>query len=217
VLNTVLPKARHAAQIENISVNPVVVKPGQTIDVAYAAVADGGYLRLLGNDGTIWAQKPFSSNGDTEFVVPPAPNARAMRVLLHVTRGTSTAESMAGIAVANVSSPALAPDPQIAGDDDPNLPAAASGDANGTFEVLTKVVRSGGPIQVKILSPRNGMRVSLMDLQSHEIAGLDAGPDADVVTLRAPLVQAATRYIVQIGFTDGFGQESIVQPITVVP
>lgn len=217
VLNAIEPRSREDAQIDDISVHPAVVRPGQTLDVAYSAAADTGYLRLLGSDGTIWAQKPFSSDGQSQFVVPAAAGLHEMRVLLHVTKGRSTAQSMAGIVVAAPAGASAADNPQIAADDDPNLPAATSDDANGTFEVLTKTVRSGGPIAVKIISPRNGMRVSLMDTQSHEISGLDAGADANVVTLRAPTVRVPTRYIVEVNFTDGFGQESIVQPVTVLP
>ena len=78
-------------------------------------------------------------------------------------------------------------------------------------------MRSGNPIKIRILSPRNGMRFSLTDSQSHELAHLDAGTDADVVTLPAPAVSVPTRYVVVASFTDGFGQESIVQPVTILP
>ena len=106
---------------------------------------------------------------------------------------------------------------QIAGDDDPTSAAAASSDANETFEVLDRTVRSGGTIHVRILSPRNGMRIALTDGQSREMTGVDVGAEPDAITLRAPAVTAPTRYTVVASFTDGFGQESIVQPLTVLP
>lgn len=218
VLNALPAKPSGSASIENISVNPVVVKPGEVATVAYAANGDGGYVRLEGLDGTIWGEQPFSSSGQTHFVIPPVGAAGGLRVVLHVSKGGTKAESVAGL-VLDVA-PKLAATsaaPQIAGDDDPAVPAAASSDENGTFDVLTKEVRSGGTIEVKILSPRNAMRIALMDMQSHEVAGVDLGADADVVTLRAPVVSVATRYIVQANFTDGFGQESVVQPIVVDP
>jgi len=216
VLNAIVPRVR-GAQIEDLSVHPVVAQPGQTIDVEYAAVAAGGYVRLLGSDGAIWAQKPFSSNGQTSFVVPPAPGAHEMHVLLYATKGSSAAQSIAGIVVAAASSPAAAQSDQIVGDDDPYAAAATSDDANGVFEVLNRTARSGQPIRVRILSPRNGMRIALNDAQSHEVTGSDAGADADVVTLRAPTVLLATRYTIVASFTDGFGQESVVQPVTILP
>ncbi len=105
VLNALVPRIR-GAQIDDISVHPVVAKPGQKVDVSYRAAAEAGYVRLLDSDGTIWAQKPFSRNGLTEFVLPAAPNARELRVLLHVSKGNSIAQSMAGIVVATQSAPA---------------------------------------------------------------------------------------------------------------
>ena len=45
---------------------------------------------------------------------------------------------------------------------------------------------------------------------------MNVGAEADVVTLRAPAVTVPTRYTV-VGFTDGFGQESVVQPVTIPP
>ncbi|HVN68615.1 MAG TPA: hypothetical protein VMU38_03050 [Candidatus Binatia bacterium] len=220
VLNTLVMRPHSKAQIAAISVNPVVARPGETVEVAYSAAGDEGYVRLMGTDGTIWGQQPFSRTGQTHFVVPPFANPGELRVLLHVTKGNSTAQSMAGIVVAAAHAPAAAPAaaaPAILSDDDPASAATMSSDANGTFELAAKTVRSGGSIAVKIISPRNGMRIALVDLQSHEVQGVDVGASDDVVTLHAPTVQAATRYVVQASFTDGFGQESVVAPVTVVP
>ena len=215
VLNALVPRIR-GAQIDDISVHPVVAKPGQTVDVSYRAAAEAGYVRLLDSDGTIWAQKPFSRNGLTEFVVPAAPNARELRVLLHVSKGNSIAQSMAGIVVANQSAPAATGDSQIAGDD-ATATVGTGADENGTFEVLNRTVKSGNPIRVRIISPRNGMRIALNDAQSREVTAMNVGADANVVTLRAPAVRVAARYTVVAGFTDGFGQESVVQTVTILP
>lgn len=214
VLNALVPKIR-GAQIDDISVHPVVAKPGQTVDVSYRAAAEGGYVRLLDSDGTIWAQKPFARNGLTEFVVPAAPNTRELRVLLHVTKGNSIAQSMAGIVVEDGAA-AVGGGSQIVGDDS-NASVGTGADENGTFEVLNRTVRSGNPIRVRIISPRNGMRISLNDAQSREVAGLNVGADANVVSLRAPAVAVAARYTVVAAFTDGFGQESVVQTVTILP
>ena len=223
VLNAIVPVATNrAARIGSISVSPVIAKPGQVIDVSYTATAESGYVRLLGVDGTIWAQKPFSARGETQFVVPYFSGPREMRVVVHVARGQTSAQSTAGLVVADLAGrPASAADTQVAGDDESGsgsiADGSASGSANGTFAVLTPQVRSGNPIKIRILSPRNGMRFSLTDSQSHELAHLDAGTDADVVTLPAPAVSVPTRYVVVASFTDGFGQESIVQPVTILP
>lgn len=194
------------AQISSISVQPVIARPGQMIDVAYAAQGDAGYVRLVGDDGTIWQQRPFSRYGETQLSVPPVQSLREMRVVVHVVKGHTVAQSMAGLVVAN------------AGDDDPITSATAtSSDSNETFQVLEPTVKSGGPIHVRILSPHNGMRIALTDSQSHEVTGSDVGTDTDTVTMRAPVVWVATRYTVVLSFTDGFGQESVVAPVTVVP
>jgi hypothetical protein len=220
VLNAVAGRGSGAAQIAAISVKPVVAAPGQTVSVAYAASGQDGYVRLLDADGTIWAQKPFARGGETELVVPPVSRSQEMRVMLRVTKGRSAAQSVAGLLVVPASSrpAAAAAAPQIAGDDDPGTGSAIAGsDANGTFEVATATVKSGGTIRVHVLSPRNGMRIALTDGQSHEVTGVDVAADADVITLQAPAVTAPTRYTVVASFTDGFGQESIVEPVTVVP
>jgi hypothetical protein len=224
VLNATIPPLSGAgakvARIGSISVSPVIAKPGQTIDVSYTATAESGYVRLLGTDGAIWAEKPFSSRGETQFVVPYFSGTREMRVLVHVARGQTSAQSTAGLVVADLAGRPASADTQVVGDDESgsgSIADGSAGSANGTFAVLTPQVRSGNPIKIRILSPRNGMRFSLADSQSHEIAHLDAGTDADVVTLPAPAVSVPTRYVVVASFTDGFGQESIVQPVTILP
>ncbi len=218
VLNTI-PGRGEVASIGAISVLPIVARAGQSVKVAYAAGGDGGFVRLVGGDGTIWAQQPFSSGGETRLAVPPVTSSQEMRVLLRVTKGHSAAESVAGLVVLPALAPASAgvsaPASQIAGDDDPT--SAASSDANGTFALAAATVKSGDTIRVRILSPRNGMRVALTDGQSHEITGVSVGADADVITLKAPAVTVPTRYTVVASFTDGFGQESVVAPVTVVP
>jgi hypothetical protein len=220
VVNAVIAaKGGARASIADLSVKPMVARPGDTLKVAYSAAGDGGYVRLEGTDGTIWTQKPFSSGGETQLVVPPVADGRELHVVLHVTKGASAAQSAAGILVSTPRAAQAQSDggPAIAGDDDPNDAASAGSDANGTFEVASRAVHSGAPITVKILSPRNGMRIALNDTQSKEVTGTDVGSESDVVTLRAPAVTAATRYTVVATFTDGFGQESIVAPVTILP
>jgi hypothetical protein len=219
VVNAIIAKGGASASIADLSVKPMVAKPGETLKVAYSAVGEGGYVRLEGTEGTIWAQQPFSRGGETQLVVPPVADGRELRVVLHVTRGASAAQSAAGILVSSPHAAQAAADtgPTIAGDDDPNDAATVGSDANGTFQVATRAVHSGDAITVKILSPRNGMRIALDDTQSKEVTGTDVGSDSDVVTLRAPAVTAATRYTVVATFTDGFGQESIVAPVTILP
>ncbi|MGZ3563003.1 MAG: hypothetical protein ACXVAS_14305 [Vulcanimicrobiaceae bacterium] len=221
VVNSVPPKVidRSNAQIRDISVSPVVARPGQTIRIADDAAGNGGYVRLVGADGAVWAQKPFSHEGTTEFAVPAVPSSRQMRVLLRVTKGQSAAETSAGliVAAAEQQSPAAKPAPSTQAYSEAKPDSAADGYANGTFQVETASVKSGGTIHVRILSPRNGMRLALTDTQSREITGVNVGVDQEMVALRAPNAQTATRYIVVASFTDGFGQESIVQPIIVAP
>ncbi|HEY3675789.1 MAG TPA: hypothetical protein VGK84_07320, partial [Candidatus Tumulicola sp.] len=208
VLNTVASKASAGAQIANVQVSPVVAKPGQPVDVAYAASGDGGYVRLTSADGTIWAQKPFSRAGATSFVVPSVAHTDQMRVVLHVTKGRSTAESSAGFIVAGAPTATAA---STVNDD-----AASAGGANGTFAVMTPSVPSGGTIHLNVLSPRDHMHLALVD-GSTEISSIDVGSDAGIVTLKAPAVKVPTKYTVVANFTDGFGQESIVEPVTVRP
>jgi hypothetical protein len=221
VLNTTVPPLPGArakvARIGSISVSPVIAKPGQLVDVSYAATGQRGYVRLLGLDGTIWGQQPFSSHGETQFVVPYFSGVREMRVLVHVTRGQTSAQSTAGLVVADLTGRPVSGDSQVVGDDEAGSGSIANGPQNGTFALLTPEVKSGNPIKIRILSPRNGLRVSLADGQSREIAHLDVGTDADIVELPAPAVSVPTRYVVIASFTDGFGQENIVQPVMILP
>jgi len=221
VLNSLPLKRGGGAQVASVQVAPIAARPGQAIAVSYAANADAGYVRLTGSDGAIWAQKPFSPSGSTAFIVPPVAGTREMRVVVHVTKGGSTAESSAGFIVsatpsAPVAAAAAAPAPQIAGDDGSTQTSTAEAGANGTFQVTTPVVPSGGSIHVQILSPRNDMRISLNDA-THEVSGHVVRSDATTVTLAAPAVKVPTRLTVMANFTDGFGQESIVEPVTVRP
>jgi hypothetical protein len=227
VVNAVPPKvvSRSGARIMDISVNPAVAAPGQTVNVAYSAAGTDGYARLVGMDGTVWSQRPFSRSGATELVVPMIPTSREMRVVLHVTKGRSTAESSAGLLV-NVgtqnTTTASQTSQSSADTTQADSTVQASGEtndpnANGTFSLSSNTVKSGGSIHVQIISPRNGMRISLMDTQSREISGVNVGSDAQSATLQAPNVNITTRYIVEVSFVDGFGQESIVEPVTVTP
>lgn len=211
------PRGRDAAAITGISVDPIAAKPGQMVTVTYNASGTSGYVRLLGRDGTIWAQRPFSHGGKASFVVPPVSDSREMRVLLHVSKGRTNAESSAGLVVAAAMQAAAKPAAPASDAGAADATGAGDGGANGTFALLTPRVPSGGTIRVKILSPRNGMRVSLNDGQSHEVSGVNIGADQETVTLHAPSVSLATRYTVVASFTDGFGQESIVEPVTVAP
>jgi hypothetical protein len=221
VLNAIPPKvvSRGGAQISDIAVHPAVAAPGDTVTVSYAAAATTGYVQLMDSDGAVWLQKPFARNGMTQFVVPPVKRSREMRVLLHVMKAHSAAESSAGFLVSVPNHLVAASSASDASASDPIAPVASAptDEQNGTFQLTTNKVASGSSIHVQIISPRNGMRISLMDTQSHEITGVDIGSDADSVTLEAPVVKLATRYIVQASFVDGFGQESVVEPITVSP
>lgn len=121
------------AQISNLTVKPAVAKPGQPIDVSYAANGDHGYVRLQGRDGTIWTHQAFARNDETWFSAPPVSGTHA---------DTARAASSASNA------------PAIAGDNDPGS-AATDSDASGTFEVLGHAVKGGNPIHVRILSQRH--------------------------------------------------------------
>ncbi len=220
VLNAVAGGAA-SAEIAGISVSPLVAKPGQTVNVAYSASGEGGYVRLLGGDGTIWQQEPFARGGQSQLVVPPVTSSQQMKVLLHVTKGHSAAQSVAGLLVVPTTAEirAAAPSSPILSDDDPGTGSAAASDssANATFSLASSTIRSGATIHVHVISPRNGMRIALTDGQSREVAGLNVGSDSNEVTLTAPVVTVPTRYTVVATFTDGFGQESVVEPLTVVP
>lgn len=96
-------------------------------------------------------------------------------------------------------------------------PAPTKDNANGVFQVEKPLVKSRGTIGVRILSPRNGMLLSLTDMQSRQISSKAVGVDQDFVQLRAPRVGVSTRYTVVMSFEDGFGQETIVQTVTVAP
>lgn len=220
VLNAVAGRGAGAPQIAGISVSPLVAKPGQSVNVAYSASGDDGYVRLMGDDGTIWAQQPFSHAGQTRLIVPPVTASQQMKILLHVTKGRAAVQSVAGLLVVpSAASRSIASPPQIVGDDDPTTASSAASDAgeNGTFALAASTVKSGATVHVHVLSPRNGMRISLTDGQSHEVTGLNVGSDSSDITLTAPTVTAPTRYTVVASFTDGFGQESVVEPLTVVP
>jgi hypothetical protein len=221
VLNTVAPRLGGGARIESLAVRPAVAKPGQTIDVTYSANADAGTVRLVDAAGTVWAQQPFSRNGETTLTVPSLRDGAELQVVLSVAKASTAAKSMAGLVVASALHPIAAAAAgsrvEIAGDDDPNVPAATDADSNGTFQVLDRTVKSGQPIRIHIISPRNDMRIALTDSQSHEVAAQNVGAQADTVTLTAPNVTQATTYTVVATFTDGFGQESVVQPVTVLP
>ena len=219
VVNVEIPH-NAGPQIGNVSVDPVVAAPGQTVTVAYTASASDGYVRLLDRDGTVWAQKPFSHDGITTFAIPPVAGSREMRVLLHVTKGRGYAESSAGLVVASASpiAPSAGNDlPLVAGSDGGSALSTAGDAANGTFSVARTRVRSGETIDVRVLSPRNAMRIALNDPQSHEVSAVNVGSDADVVPLRAPAVRVPSRYTVVATFTDGFGEETVVAPVTIAP
>ena len=195
------------AQISNIEVDPIVAHPGDLIHIKYSASASDGYVRLLDSQGTIWSQFRSSRDGSTWMRVPLFDTDREMRVLLHVKRGTSVAQSSAGLIV-------------IASKDELNSDSAPSKDTgaeNGIFSIASTKVRSGGTIKIHVLTPRDGLRIALTDTASNEISGVEVGLDQDVIYLHAPSVQVAGRYVIVASFRDGFGEESVVAPVVVAP
>jgi hypothetical protein len=221
------PARLAGATIASLSVSPIVAKAGQPVNVFYRASGSSGEVRLVDANGNVWARQPFSRSGETILGVPPFLQDRELQVVVRVLQGSSVAQSSAGLLVSAAHAPAATPEataPKAAaantadtGRASSAADTAADGYANGTFQVEAATVKSGGTIHVRILSPRNGMRLALTDTQSREITSVNVGVDQDSVALRAPNVQVGARYIVVASFTDGFGQESIVQPVTVTP
>lgn len=213
VLNAMPPRTivRRGAEISRISVAPMFAKPGQIVRVAYAATADAGYVRLESADGTIWGQQRFSGKGSTYFQVPALAGTREMRVVVRVTRRGSSAQSSAGLIVSSAGFSALSAPPLRT----PGAPTPAN--FSSTFQVETPSVRSGATIRVRIVAPRNGMRLSLTDTQSRQISSVRVGLTQKIVKIRAPEVRLAARFVLVASFTDGFGQETVVQPVTISP
>lgn len=210
VVNAIpLPKPRllSGANIASIEIDPIVAHPGDLVHVMYASNGDEGFLRMLDQHGTIWAQIPSSKSGNSWMRVPLFDRDREMRVSLNIKRGPSSAQSSAGMIVI-ASKGAIGED--LAAKKD-------TGAENAIFKIAKTNVKSGGTVKIKVLTPRPGLRIALADTQSHEIDGMNVGFDQPWVYLRAPDVQLAQRYVIVASFTDGFGQESVVAPLIVAP
>jgi hypothetical protein len=137
-------------------------------------------------------------------IPPPVVPAPAPTVL-----PTGPASSM------TVAQGAFAQSPQGSNAQIINIPPQAGTPLHDTFALTSKVVKSGATFPIKILHDEREMHVALMDMTGDEITGVDVAAGQKTISLTAPHVPKPDKYLVVATFTDGYGQETVVRPVTI--
>ncbi len=96
-----------------------------------------------------------------------------------------------------------------------NIPPQENTPVSEPFSLSSKTINSGATFAVKILHDERQMHVALMDMTGDEITGADVARGQRTVSLTAPHVPKPDKYLVVATFTDGFGQETVVRPLTI--
>jgi hypothetical protein len=219
------PVARlNAVALENDS-----VKGGDPIAVDYQTNSRTGSVRLIDEQGTVRAEALLRSDGRSVLVAPYVDADQDFRVVIDAERGTGHAEAEVPVRVLrslpdSVGSadaprpgavPAIAPvgaGAASAGAADAPAGAAIPSD-NAPFTVAP-VQAAGQSITVTILRHEPDLHIALMGSSGTELVGQDVAPDEASIVLAAPDHPPTGRLAIVATFTKGFGQETVVRPIT---
>lgn len=201
----VVARAPQTARISNLSATPAIGRAGEPIMIAYDASAADGFVQLVDSAGTLWGKAPYSKSGIAWFRVPPFEKNREMRVVLHVRRNDSVAESAIGVmtlALHNKGTP---------------KPAERGALGSPLLDVRPKLVVGGSPIIISIGQNRDDWVLTLLATKGKQIKARSVGRAERTLRMPTPRVRIRSRYIVVATFVRGVREESVVAPITVLP
>ncbi|GAC1307637.1 MAG: hypothetical protein NVSMB19_20470 [Vulcanimicrobiaceae bacterium] len=207
--------ARVAARVPEVRLGALtlehdVVHGGEAIVVAYGASQDPGVVRLIDALGTVRAEALLNRRGRSIIVAPQVETDQDFRVVATAERGRGHDEVTAPVTILHApAKPAAAP----AG------PAAAAAALVRTPRGVAPIAVdreqiAGRAIVVRVDRYEKHLHIALMGATSEEISGVDVTPGESSVVLTAPDVLAPTRYEIVATYASGFGQETLIRPIS---
>jgi len=223
----VLSNPHSPARISKLALQTDVVSGGDPIVVLYRTAAKTGSVRLIDELGTVRAEALLGPGGRSELLAPYVEADQDLRVVVDTQRGGAQDEAAVPVRVLRTDPATLAA--ALAGVPAPAAPAAApqaaaavSSDTMSTVTVadgapisVASAQLSGRPIVVRVLHYEPDLRIAVMAASGEEIASSDVAPDEPAVYLPGVPASASDRYSIIATFSRGFGQETIVRPISV--
>jgi hypothetical protein len=224
------PSGRHVAavRLDDVALEADSVKGGQPIAIDYRANSRTGSVRLIDEVGTVRAEALLRSDGRSILLAPFVEADQDFRVVIDVERGSGHAQAEVPVrvlhglpstvaqsdAIRSVVAPVTAGGaPATAGTVVAPAAAGAVPSDNAPFAV-DPVQSVGATIVVQILRHEADLHIALMGSAGTEIEGEDVAPDQQSVILPAIAHPPTGRFAVVATFTKGFGQETIVRPIS---
>jgi len=220
------------ARIDDVALENDSVKGGEPIAIDYRANSRTGSVRLIDELGTVRAEALLRSDGRSILVAPYVDADQDFRVVIDVQRGPGHAQAEVPVrilrglpdATAQSDVPRLTGAPRSGGA--PDVPVSAPAGAapvvatavdppadNAPFAVAP-VQAAGQAIVVAILRHEPDLHVALMGSSGTELVGQDVAADETSVELAAPEHPPTGRLAIVATFTKGFGQETVIRPIT---
>jgi hypothetical protein len=234
---------RHAARIYKLALQQDEVRGGEPIVLDYKTSAPQGTVKLLDQDGTVRAEALINHRGNSILIAPYVEADQDFRVVLQTNRGASRAEQSVALRILRTPLPASdfastgAGAPGVAGSVPPpadpgELPVDAGVEPGesaappiaaappGTKTTGPIAVRSGdfvagSSIPVQIVRPEKSLRISLVSPLGEEVQGVDVSTGQQAITLPAPEVATATKYMIVATYARGYEQETVIRPIVV--
>jgi hypothetical protein len=219
------------ARLDGVALEADAVKGGDPIPIDYRTNSKTGSVRLIDEMGTVRAEALLRSDGRSVLVAPYVDADQDFRVVIDAERGSGHAQAEIPVRILRNLPDAVgsADAPRPAGMTVPAIAAGGPGTAaeaapaaagpvdtaadNAPFAVASEQ-SPGRPITVTILRHEADLHIALMgSAGTEELVGQDVAPDENSVVLAAP-DHSTGRLAVVATFTKGFGQETVVRPIT---
>ncbi len=188
-----------------------VVRGGESIVVAYRASDDRGIVRLIDGLGTVRAEALLTPRGRSILAAPHVDTDQDFRIVATAERGTARDEESVPVTILHAVKP-TAP-PPVLRTPAPAVAVVAVAKTAAPIAVAREQVAGRG-IVVRIDRYEKNLHVALLGASSEEIVGSDVAPGESSVVLTPSGVSARARYDVVATYTTGFGQETLVRPIT---
>jgi len=224
------------ARLDDVALETDSVKGGDPIAVDYRANSRTGSVRLIDELGTVRAEALLRSDGRSVLVAPYVDADQDFRVVIDVEHGPGHAEAEVPVRVLRSLPSAIGQSDAPRASASAGVPVLTTGDAqppgqaaqvapsvnsasvdapadNSPFAVAP-VQAAGQSILVRIVRHEPDLHVALMGSSGTELVGQDVAADETSVALAAPEHPPTGRMAIVATFTKGFGQETVIRPIT---
>lgn len=212
------------ARLDDVALENDSVKGGDPIAIDYRANSRTGSVRLIDELGTVRAEALLRSDGRSVLVAPYVDADQDFRVVIDVEHGSGHAQAEVPVrvlrslpdSVARSDAPRTgAGVPVVVGENaQPGNSATVDASADNAPFAVAPVQAAGQSIVVAIVRHEPDLHVALMGSSGTELVGQDVAADETSIALAAPEHPPTGRMAIVATFTKGFGQETVIRPIT---